>query len=527
MDNLLDRLEKNLTLLGKHQSSLKEVNIGLERETLRINQKTGRISDKGHPEAIGSALTHSNITTDFSESLLEFVTDPVDSPEAALTDLNHIQRFILEKLDEELFWPNSMPPYIESEDEIKIGYYGTSNDGKMKSLYRKGLSLRYGKMMQVISGIHYNFSLKDHLLDAFQVALAAQSPAHASVEAMSLQQFKTDRYLHACRNISRYGFVIPFLLGASPVMDKSFLRGKENPFASLNASDSYLEKGESLRLSDIGYGNNKCHFDVSFNTIEAFTKNIQFAITTPCNIFSQIPVVENGEYNQINNHILQIENEYYASVRPKQIMRAGENFLTALNRRGIEYIELRSIDINPLVAEGIGIEEMRFIQLLMTASILTDAPELSQKEYEHNQKNMKAVAKRGLDLDQAFTVAESTMTLKESILAVLRWLTPLAPILGEKYQAALETMYARVEDPSLLPSQQVLSMLKESGTSYQAFFLAQAKRLYQEEFAPLAEEKRVAFEVSAVKSVEKQRAIEAEPQIPFAQYLDNYFQFES
>lgn len=522
MDNLLDRLEKNLTLLGKHQSSLKEVNIGLERETLRINPTTGRISDKEHPETIGSALTHANITTDFAESLLEFVTDPVDSPEKALADLSEIQRFVLEKLDNEIFWPNSMPPFIESEDEIEIGHYGNSNDGKMKSLYRKGLSLRYGKMMQVISGIHYNFSLKDHLFDAFQNAFDRQE-----IKEMSLQQFKTDRYLHACRNISRYGFVIPFLLGASPVMDKSFLRGKENPFASLNATDSYLDQGESLRLSDIGYGNNKCHFDVSFNTIEEFTKNIQFAITTPCNIFSQIPVVENGEYNQINNHILQIENEYYASVRPKQIMRPGENFLTALNRRGIEYIELRSIDINPLVAEGIGIDEMRFVQLLMTASILTDAPELSQKEYEHNQKNMKAVAKRGLDLAQEFNVAGTTRTLKASILAVLEWLTPLAPILGEAYQVALEKMYARVEDPSLLPSQQVLTALKESGTPYQTFFLTQAKKLYQKELKPLDEKSRVAFEERAIKSLEKQKAIEASPQIPFAQYLDHYFQFES
>lgn len=516
MDTLHSRLQQNLNLLGKHQSKIADVNIGLERETLRVNKHTGRISDQAHPKAIGSALTHSHITTDFAESMLEFVTNPTESPEKALEALNQIQRFTLSQLEDEIFWPGSMPPFIASEDEIVIAQYGDSNDAKMKSLYRKGLSLRYGKMMQVISGIHYNFSLKDHLFKALQ---------DASGNDDSLSAFKTERYLHACRNISRYGYIIPYLLGASPVMDKSFLAGKENNFESLNATDSYLPDGESLRLSDIGYGNNKCLFDVSFNNIEQFTKNIQFAISTPCNIFSQIPVMENGEYNQINNHILQIENEYYASVRPKQIMRKGENFLTALNKRGIEYIELRSIDINPLIAEGIDIESMRFLQLFLTAAILTDAPELSQKEYEFNQKNLKVVAKTGLSLDQPFTVMDKETTLKEALIAVIEWLEPIAAILGEKYQNALATMRAKIDDPQSLPSAQVLAALKKSRQPYQAFFLHMANQLYVEQFKALEPAQTTQLENLAKEALTQQALIEEAPQIPFSEYLENYFKF--
>ena len=516
MKNLTNNLKRNLELLGKHHSALRDVNIGLERETLRVNAQTGRISQEDHPEAIGSALTHSNITTDFAESMLEFVTEPADSPEKALADLNKIQRFTVSKLNNEVLWPNSMPPFIESEDEIVIGKYGSSNDGKMKSLYRKGLSLRYGKMMQVISGIHYNFSLKDHFFKAFQDVLN---------DEQSLTSFKTDRYLHACRNVSRFGFVIPYLLGASPVMDKSFLKGKENQFASLNATDSYLPQGESLRLSDIGYGNNKCHFDVSFNNITDFTKNIQFAISTPCNIFSQIPVIENGEYNQINNHILQIENEYYASIRPKQIMRKGENFLTALNKRGIEYIELRSIDINPLIAEGISIEAMRFLQLFLTASILTDAPSLSQKEYEHNQKNLKVVAKTGIDLTQSFIVNNEEMSLKEALNSVMDWLTPIAELLGENYQSALNFMQACIDDPSKLPSEQVLKEMSERNEPYQTFFLNRAQSLYCKDNDQLPAEFLDEFNKRIKESLEKQKEIENQPQIPFAEFLENYFKF--
>lgn len=516
MDTLKNRLQQNLDLLGSHQHHIADVNIGLERETLRVNQQTGRISNQDHPKAIGSALTHSHITTDFAEAMLEFVTNPVDSAEKALQELSDIQKFTLSQLDNEIFWPGSMPPFIASEDEIVIAKYGDSNDAKMKSLYRKGLSLRYGKMMQVISGIHYNFSLKDHLFKAFQEA----TDNHDSLAA-----FKTNRYLHACRNVSHYGFVIPYLLGASPVMDKSFLAGKDNHFESLNDTDSYLPKGESLRLSDIGYGNNKCHFDVSFNNIEEFTKNIQFAISTPCNIFSQIPVIENGEYNQINNHILQIENEYYASIRPKQIMRKGENFLTALNKRGIEYIELRSIDINPLIAEGIDIDSMRFLQLFLTAAILTDAPELSQKEYEHNQKNLKIVAKTGLSLDQLFTVTTQETTLKEALLAVTDWLTPIADLLGEKHQAALIKMIEKIEDPQKLPSTQVLAELQKSGQAYQAFFLEKANALYNDQYSTLDSAQTMHFKTLAKEALAQQKSIEEQPQIPFSEYLDNYFKF--
>lgn len=516
MDKLYNRLQHNLELLGKHQTKIADVNIGLERETLRINPQTGHLSDTDHPESIGSALTHKHITTDFAECMLEFVTSPHRTPEKALEELRSIQKFTLNKLHNEIFWPNSMPPAIHSEDEIVIGKYGASNDGKMKSLYRKGLSVRYGKMMQVISGIHYNFSLEDHVFKALQ---------NATNNNDTLSTFKTDRYLHACRNVSRYGYVIPYLLGASPVMDKSFLSGKENHFPSLNESDSYLPEGESLRLSDIGYGNNKCHFDVSFNSIQEFTKNIQFAISTPCNIFSKIPVQENGVYNQINNHILQIENEYYASIRPKQIMQKGENFLTALNKRGIEYIELRSVDINPLIAEGIDIDSMRFIQLFLTAAVLTDAENLSQKEYEHNQKNLKIVAKNGLDLTQRFTVEGEESTLKEALLSVLRWLEPIAALLGNSYEASLNLMKERVNHPELLPASQVLTALKESHQSYQSFFLETAKSFYNSQYSVLDPETQEVFESLTAQSLSKKNDIESAPQIPFAEYLENYFKF--
>ncbi len=517
MKDQCNSLKNHLKLLGNNATLINSVNIGLERETLRVNPENGHISQGDHPKSLGSPLTNSHITTDFSESLLEFVTDPKDSPDAALEELREIQQFTLNALENnELFWPNSMPPAIASEDEISIAKYGSSNDAKMKSLYRKGLSLRYGKMMQVISGIHYNFSFKDSLFEFLQKALNNHD---------SLQTFKTERYLHACRNVSRYGIIIPFFLGSSPVMDKTFLAGKPNAFVSLNCSDSYLPDGESLRLSDIGYGNNKCHFDVSFNNIDDFVNNIHYAISTPCSNFSKIPVIENGEYNQINNHILQIENEYYASVRPKQIIKKGENFLTALKKRGIEYIELRSIDINPLIPEGIDLESMRLIQMFLTASVLTDAEVLSQQEYEANQKNLKTVAKQGLVLKDVITINNITATIDSHLRAILAWLKPVADILGEQYVATLTHFEQKINDTTQLPSQKVLSTLMQSELPYQEFFLQQAKHLFNRETYRLDQQKTLQMQDEANKSLESLAKIESAPQISFEEYLDNYFKF--
>ncbi len=513
--NLISSLITNLEYLGESGvAQLHKINVGLERETLRVNPQDGTLSTKEHPVAAGSPLMHDNITTDFAETLLEFVTDPEPDAESALTALKKIQDFTLTTMEGELFWPNSMPPAIQSEEEIKIAEYGSSNKGKMSHLYRVGLSNRYGKMMQAIAGIHYNFSFKDEFIEIFRKQVAPNT---------SLTEFKTERYLHLCRNIARYGFVIPYFLGASPAMCKSFVKDHNRSFISLNDQDHYLPSGCSFRLSDIGYGNNKCHFDVSYNSIDEFIKNIYYAITTPCKDFSQIPVEIDGAYQQINNHILQIENEYYSSVRPKQLFGDGENFLEALKQKGIEYVELRSIDVNPLVDIGITLEDMHFIQVLMSASFLTDAPPLSQKEYEITQKNIKIVAERGKEEALTLMLHGNKVSLKEALTAITEWILPVAEHLGEPFVAAVEKKIAMITQPELTPSAQITARLLKSGLTYHQFFLKQAHQLYQKENLTLTDEEVAAFISQADESHKAQKALEEQPQIPFEEYLENYF----
>lgn len=519
---MFKELEQSLTTtleaLGEGRQQINQIKIGLERETLRIDESTGRLSRKDHPDALGSPLTHSRITTDFAEQMLEFVTKPHSTVEETLKELESIQDFTYHALKNETFWPNSMPPTIESDDEIEIAHYGPSNSGKMKHLYRVGLEHRYGKMMQAITGIHFNFSFQDGFLKTLQNALN---------NTQDLQAFKTDRYLTLARNIARVGFVIPYFIGASAIMSKSFLCQKPNRFESFNEKDSILPEGTSFRLSDIGYGNNKCHFDISLNDINTFIQNIHYAITTPCKEFINIPVIKEGEYQQINNHILQIENEYYSSIRPKQIPKGDESFLESLHNRGIEYLELRSIDVDPRFKTGINPHSMRFIQTLLTACFLSDAATLESKEYSQTQKNIKLVAENGKRKDFHLSIANKVYTLKEALTAVMEWIKPIATLLGDDFIKTHDYFNAMIADPSKTPSSQVLESIKESGLDFQSYFFTLAKKHYQRTTpTQLTEVELKTFTDEALVSLEKYHERESEPQIPFSEFLKNYFVME-
>jgi glutamate--cysteine ligase len=130
---------------------------GIEREALRVLPE-GKLSEQGHFYQLGSALTHSQITTDYSETLLEFITPVSYSAEESIAQLQDIQKYTFEHIQGELLWPISMPCFVDDAEKITLAQYGNSNIGKMKTAYRQGLKNRYGSMMQVISGIHFNFS---------------------------------------------------------------------------------------------------------------------------------------------------------------------------------------------------------------------------------------------------------------------------------------------------------------------------------------------------------------------------------
>lgn len=355
---MIPDVSQALSWLEAHPDALNGIGRGIERETLRV-RPDGYLATTAHPTSLGAALTHKWITTDFAEALLEFIT-PVDRDiDRLLAFLRDIHRHTARELGEERMWPMSMPCRVERDGDIELAQYGSSNIGQMKTLYRQGLKNRYGALMQVISGVHYNFSLPL----SFWQAWAGVNDAESGKEAISAG------YLRLIRNYYRFGWVIPYLFGASPAICSSFLQGKESklPFEHGDNGMLSLPYATSLRLSDLGYTNkSQSSLGIAFNNLPDYISGLKAAIKTPSEEFAAMGVKDkNGDWLQLNTNVLQIENELYAPIRPKRVTRSGEAPSDALQRGGIEYIEVRSLDINPFSPIGVDADQVRFLDLFL------------------------------------------------------------------------------------------------------------------------------------------------------------------
>lgn len=496
--------------------ALSSIRMGLERETLRVNA-SGRLAQTAHPSKLGSPMCNASITTDFAENLLEFVTAAHPNVKESLQELEDIQAFAMANLGDEAFWHASIPPMIEHENEISIAQYGNSNQARMKTLYREGLSLRYGRIMQSIAGIHYNFSVQDDFFKGLKEALAS---------TQTLQDLRSEQYLNLTRNVQRFGFLVPYLFGASPTVHKSFLEAYPNHnLQALNGEDFYLPYATSLRLSDLGYNNAKCSFFVSSNNLNNYIKDLDSAISTVCNKFSIFGVKKDGKYLQINDHILQIENEYYTSIRPKPLPQDGMRPLLALANNGIAYMELRSLDVSPFHAIGLDLATAQFLQIFLTFCLIADAPLLTKQENHVCLQNLKDVAGKGRDPQLQITLFEQNYGLSHALNTLFDAMQPVAELLGQDYLNVFNEIRKRIDNPDLTPSAQILAMLKNQNITMQSFILNQSlayKQAYQAQ--PLSEVKTKIHTANAQASLEQQAKIEASPQIPFEEYLQNYFQ---
>ncbi|GAA6134651.1 glutamate--cysteine ligase [Oceaniserpentilla sp. 4NH20-0058] len=503
-------------LQSVHPSALRFTR-GIEKEGLRVNADT-QINQQPHPSALGSTLTHSSITTDYSEALLEFITPVSDNPDDVLTYLDEVQRFSYTKLDNQFIWPASMPGVIEDELDVPIAYYGTSNTGTLKHVYRHGLWHRYGRKMQCIAGLHYNFSVSQELWGF----LAEQQGATLD------KDFISQGYFGLIRNFRRYSWLLLYLFGASPALDASFLDDSNHDLIKWDDSTYYGPYATSLRMSGLGYQNNaQDDLFVCFNGLPTYTQTLKSAMHQTIAQYEVIGVEENAEYKQLNTNLLQIENEYYSDIRPKRNSQHGEKPLTSLNKYGVEYIEVRCLDLNPFEPLGIDREQINFLDLFLSYCLLNPSPKLSEAECNEVSQNSKNIVMDGRNPEFRLKRLGSLVSVKEWGGELLKELEPLAKLLDEKkqtsdFQDALAKMKLRVSDVSLTPSANVLAKMKEKNQSFSQFALDQAKQVETYFRKPLATEKNIKWEQLAEKSIAQQSQLECESTIPFAQYLKEY-----
>ncbi len=503
MSSLNDRLSR------LSPDRLTGIRRGIEKESLRA-RPDGALALTPHPAALGSPLTHPHITTDFSESQLELITGVHDSVDACLHELRHIHQFVYRAIGEETLWVGSMPCGLPADETIPIARYGTSNTGRMKSVYRMGLSHRYGRRMQTISGIHYNWSMHG---------------------------LTSEDYFALIRNFRRHSFLLLLLFGASPAACSSFVAGRDHPLLPLGSSGSGtlgLPHATSLRMGRLGYQSDaQAALAISYNDLENYAASLHEGLTRIHPPYAAIGIRNpGGEYNQLATTLLQIENEFYSAVRPKRVIRAGERPLHALRERGVEYVEVRCMDLDPFVPEGIQASTARFIDMFLLHCLLTESPRDTPREIAALARNQDKVAARGrepgLMLERVEPVAgEVQLTVWAGQL--LDELAPIAGALdaiqgGGAHRDSLASAGAALRDPDSLPSARVLgSMASEYDHSHVQFIRARsaitARALLESAQSPAM---AASLGMMADDSLREQRTIEIADIVPFEDYRREY-----
>lgn len=495
---------------------------GIEKESLRVTP-AGVLARTRHPVELGSALTHPHITMDFSEAQLELITGVHPSAEAALGELADVHRFVYSNVADELLWSASMPCMIGRDENIPIAQFGRSNAGKSKTVYRNGLSHRYGRLMQTISGIHYNFSLPETLWSAIA----------ASRNQAADRDFVTHAYFGLIRNFRRYSWLLVYLFGASPAVCKSFIRDTGSGLAQFDEGSLYLPHATSLRMGGLGYQSDaQSSLHISYNSLAEYAATMFAALTESYPPYEAVGVKVGGGYRQLSTTLLQIENEFYGAIRPKRRTESGERPLEALYGRGVEYVEVRCLDLNPFLSLGIDADICRFLDVFLLMCLLMDSPPDSRPESESMVANQLGVVERGREPGLELAETDVGIPLVAWAARLLGQCARVADEIDAVTGAAdhadtVDLQRRKVAEPDLTPSARVLNALRQQRVPFFRFAMNQsaAHRGYFEEH-PLTPARQKELTVMSEESLTRQARIESSDRETFEEYLKRFLELD-
>jgi glutamate--cysteine ligase len=490
-------------LSGLASDGLRGIRRGIEKESLRT-QRDGALALTAHPRSLGSALTHPHITTDFSESQLEFITGVHEQVAPCLDELTQIHQFVYRQLGDELLWVGSMPCELPADETIPIGSYGSSNVGRAKSVYRMGLGHRYGRRMQTISGIHYNWSMPG---------------------------VSNDDYFALIRNFRRHSFLLLYLFGASPAVGSSFVAGRAHRLQPLSRDTLHLPEATSLRMGRLGYQSDaQARLCVSYNGMDRYGASLHDALTRPYPPYEALGILNpGGEYNQLATSLLQIENEFYGTIRPKRVIRPGERPLHALRERGVEYVEVRCMDLDPFEPLGIGAGTIRFLDVFLLHCLLTDSAPDTPEEIAALARNQHVTAERGREPNLRLERGSECLTIAQWGGQLIDECAPIADALdaahgGNEHRAALESAAAALRAPERLPSARVLETMRSAHDGSHVGFVKacsqRTRRALLERAFPAGLQQ--GFERLARESLDEQLRLEAADTLPFEEFRRQY-----
>lgn len=520
MPSLSEKL--NAIAASPHYADIGKMVRGIEKESLRITPE-GTLANTPHPQALGSALTHPQITTDYSEALLEFITAPSPDIQSSLQQLHELHAYTYQHIGDERLWVTSMPCMLGEDADIPIAQYGTSNSGMMKSVYRMGLGHRYGRSMQTIAGIHYNFSVSESL---WQFLFDKENTTQ------SLKEFKTQGYFRLIRNFRRYFWLLIYLFGASPGVCKSFVGNRQHNLVPFGHDQHSLYKpyATSLRMGDLGYQSNAQEsLVITYNCLDSYIKTLCCAITKTHPEYAATGIKDNqGQHQQLNDSLLQIENEFYSVIRPKRTAQRGETALSALANGGIEYIEVRCLDINPYEPVGISEQQIHFLDTFLIYCLLEDSPPSTDEEYRNIQENQKRMVYSGRDPKLTLLEQGQERNMRDWGDQLFSELNKVAELLDQAnetnvHKNSVNKEREKLTDASLTPSARILADMTEKNITFyrfaanqseqqQAYFLQYPLHQQEQHYRSLAE-----------NSLLQQQEIEKDNTVSFDDYLEDYY----
>ena len=417
---------KSLTKIPPNE--ILEGSFGIEWESLRANGD-GELSLTPHPEIFGDKFTNPLITTDFSESQIEIITPAFDTIDEAFSTFSLLSDLVNSSLPEdEYLWFQSIPCILPYWDKIPIAQY--SEEGEASQKYREELAKKYGVKKQMISGVHFNFSFSDNLLRKLH---------YMEDPELSFQEFKNNVYLKIARNYLRYCWLIIYLTGCSIGSHKTF---SNECIHLMDAKDEYgsyySTKGPSFRNASCGYKNLKDLYP-SYDSVEDFTSDIQ-------------KFIDDGDLSEAK--------ELYTQIRLKP--KNPKDMLNSLNQDGIEYIEIRTLDINPFYKCGLVLHDMTFLHLFLIYMYIKEESDypLWQEEAKINEENV--AEKAYVDSMRLLRDGEE-VTLRSWAADIINEMYGMCEVLGIDHMKTLSMMMNRIANPDLTYGKRLLKLIEKEG----------------------------------------------------------------
>ena len=426
-------LDKGLLKIIKDESLedyFIKANFGLEKENVRVTE-SGNLALTPHPKAFGDREKNAYIKTDFSESQLEMVTPVCNTLEEVYSFICNLNKVVSLEImkNGEFLWPQSNPPILPREEEIPIAKLSNRED----ELYRENLSYKYGKKKQVISGIHYNFSFKEEFIKLLYKELKVEK---------DFREFKDDIYLRMARNFQKYHWLLIYLTGASPVFHESYIEEIKEEGEKLGEDSYYIKDDTSLRNSSYGYKNKKDYY-VSYNSIEEYASDIK---------------------NLVKDKEIQSIKEYYNPIRLKSL--GSEDMLESLLHKGIDYLEVRLLDLDPLSIQGVSKETLYLVHLFMIYTLLKENKEITYKDQEEFFKNHDMVALKGRNEEAVIYENGVPVLLKDKGREILSEMDEIVEILfsnNEEFKNVIKRALEKINNPHDTISEKLIKDIKEEG----------------------------------------------------------------